>query len=114
MDHISDEAEPRRASCCWDSPRISANRGSLESFELFEFAMRVEVHGKLTADAVLSDEGLKHFPWQTDRLAVFSDHPHPIILRGIESARLVLADRQTEDRERHGTSLSAATAKSEN
>ena len=27
---------------------------------LFEFAMRVEIHGKLTADAVLSDEGLKH------------------------------------------------------
>ena len=76
--------------------------------------MRVEIHGKLTADAVLSDEGLKHFPWQADRLAVFSDHPHPIVLRGIKSARLVLADGQTEDRERHGTSLSAATAKSEN
>ena len=46
--------------------------------------MRVEIHGKLTADAVLSDEGLKHFPWQADRLAVFSDHPHPIVLRRIK------------------------------
>ena len=72
--------------------------------------MRVEIHGKLTADTVLSDEGLNHFPWQADRLAVFSDHPHPIVLRGIKSARLVLADGQTEDRKRHGTSLSAATA----
>jgi hypothetical protein len=94
--------------------RISADRRLLESFEFFEFAMRVEVHGKLTADAVLIDEGLKHFPWQADCLAVISDHPHPIVLRGIKSARLVLTDGQTEDRERHGTSLSAATAKSAN
>ena len=75
--------------------------------------MRIEVDRKLAADAVLGDIGFKHFPWQADRLTVFSDHPHPIILRSIKSARLVLADRQTEDSKRHLTSLSAATAKSE-
>ena len=72
--------------------------------------MRVEIHRKITADAVPSDEGFKHFPWQAHRLAVISDHPNPIVLRGIKSLCLVLADEKTEDRERHTTSLSAATA----
>ena len=76
--------------------------------------MRVEIHRELAADTVLSDIGCKHFPWQADRLAVFSNHPYSIILRRIKSARLVLADRQTEDSERHIASLSAAIAKSEN
>ena len=72
--------------------------------------MHVEIHRKLTDDAVLSDEGFKNFPWQADRLAVIRDHPHPIVLRGIKRARLVLADGQTEDRKRHAISLSAAPA----
>ena len=72
--------------------------------------MRVEIHRKFAADAIPSNEGIKHFPRQAHRLAVISDYPNPIVLRGIKSLCLVLADEQTEDRERHSASLSAATA----